>query len=465
MFSKIRNAVRGKIGVRLAVWYSVFFIVSSLVFFFTTFFLLHTYLLSYDKDFIHTRVTRFSDEYGEAGLAHTIQEIVEETKAVGSKNFFVRIADHDNRKIFINDTGPWGRFDISSLENAPVHENHWSHLRKRNDEDTLDIYTVRLFDGNILQVGKNSAQRNHPLEKFAAFTVLATVPVAILGLVGGMFLSTRALRPIRELIGTVQGIAETGQLNSRVPTRGTGDELDELGSLFNKMLGRIENLVNGMRGALDNVAHDLRTPMTRLRNTAESALAKDGKSTDDYRDALADCLEESEQALVMLKTLMDVSEAETGTLTLAIEDVDVADIIQDVVDLYRHVADEKFIAIETQVAEKTFVKADRVRLRQALANVIDNAIKYTPDNGNVKISAFENGRQVAIEVTDNGIGIPAGDLSRIWDRLYRGDQSRSKKGLGLGLSFVKAIVEAHKGTVAVHSEADNGARFILSFPK
>ncbi len=248
-----------------------------------------------------------------------------------------------------------------------------------------------------------------------------------------------------------------------MPVGTSGDAIDELSALFNQMLDRISTLIDGMGSALDNVAHDLRTPMTRLRGVAERALATGDAEV--QREALSTCLEESERILAMLDTLMDISEAETGTMRLALTEVSLATLVGEVVSVYEDVAEDRRVDIHTDVEGGLAVTADRDRLRQVLANLIDNAIKYTPAGGHVTVAARSEGDTIRIEVTDTGIGIPPHDLPKIWERLYRGDQSRTERGLGLGLSLVRAIVTAHHGTVEVRSEPGRGSTFVVRLPR
>jgi signal transduction histidine kinase len=166
----------------------------------------------------------------------------------------------------------------------------------------------------------------------------------------------------------------------------------------------------------------------------------------------------------MLDTLMDISEAETGTMRLNLTDVSLATLVAEVVSVYEDVADDRQVAIRTSIEDAVSVTADRDRLRQVLANLIDNAVKYTPAGGQVTVSARREGGAVRLEVRDTGTGISAHDLPRIWERLYRGDQSRTERGLGLGLSLVRAIVTAHGGTVAVESEVGRGSTFVIELP-
>jgi len=286
----------------------------------------------------------------------------------------------------------------------------------------------------------------------------------IISLLAGNFIAYRAMRPVRQIVATAQAIIRTGQLNSRVPTRPTHDEFDELVRLFNTLLDRNESLIGAMREALDNVAHDLRTPLTRLRGTAELALSS---NTDlaTARESLADCVEESERVLAMLNTLMDITEAEAGMMKLHRAPVDLCQLVREVMELYQYVAEERKISIHTELPARCETSVDGNRIRQVFANLLDNAIKYTPEGGSVTISVRDEPEQAVTIFRDTGMGIPAEEQEKIWARLYRGDKSRSQRGLGLGLSLVKAVVEAHGGKVTVSSQPNMGATFTVKLFK
>jgi len=320
-------------------------------------------------------------------------------------------------------------------------------------------------DGTLVQVGKSTDAREALLARFRAVLGLVTLTIVVVALTGGFIVTRSAVRPIRRLTRAVARIVSTGRTDERVPLPGggTGDAIDELTRLFNAMLDRIEGLVTAMRGALDNVSHDLRTPLTRLRGTAEMALVS-SPDPDRCRDALADCLEESDRVLVMLNTLMDISEAESGAMHLRRDAVELGEVVSRAVTLYRDVADAKGIALTAHTAAGVVVAADRTRLEQVAANLIDNALKYTPPGGRVDVEVLADGGRARIRVRDTGLGIRPDELPRIWDRLFRGDTSRSERGLGLGLSLVKAVVEAHGGTVEVESEPGQGSVFTISLP-
>jgi len=280
---------------------------------------------------------------------------------------------------------------------------------------------------------------------------------------GGTLLTRRALRPVRDLARMVGDTVRTGRLDARVAEREGGDALDDLVRLVNAMLDRIEALVTAMHESLDAVAHDLRTPLMRLRVAAENALTSDA-GPGECREALSDSLEEADRLRSMLDSLMDLSEAEAGVMALRREAVPVGGLFAQTHELFADLAEDRGIALRVGEVVPLAVDGDPNRLRQVLANLVDNALKYTSSGGEVALEARAEDGSVLLEVTDTGVGIDPGDLPRIWDRLFRGDRSRSERGLGLGLSLVRAIVEAHGGQVAVESAPGRGSRFTVRLP-
>ncbi len=229
------------------------------------------------------------------------------------------------------------------------------------------------------------------------------------------------------------------------------------------MLEQNQKLVQGMRDTLDNVAHDLRTPIMRLQNSIEGALSGN-EAIPIYKDALIDCQENSEMLLQLLNGIMDISEAEAGTLKLNREPLNSSQIIESVIDLYGFVAEDKGITISTDVRQPFSFVGDRVRVLQAVSNILDNALKYSPSGSKVLVQSTVEGQSGTISVFDQGIGIPSNEMHRIWERLYRVDASRASKGLGLGLSLVRAIVTAHEGEVGVRAnDSSAGSIFFIKF--
>ena len=456
--------LRKTLSFRLTLWYFGLFTLSAAILFGTVYVLLAVTLQRKDRDAIQFELQEYVSEYQRGGLDAVEKEIALEQEHTRKVVFFVRVATPENRTLLMSIPSKWNRFDLTHLEKSNAStDQQWILIPVKEDEEVLEIGSSRLPDRTLIQVGLNSEVRENILEHFRNLLAVIMLPIVAIGLGGGVFFTLRALRPIRDLIQTLQSILATGKLTARATVTETGDELDELSTLFNRMLDRIGVLITGMQGALDNVAHDLRTPMTRLQNMAETALtAKEPEEP--LRAALATCVEESERILTMLNTLMDISEAETGTMHLELVEVNVHDLMRQAVELYEYVAEDKAITLVPTAPLDITITADRNRLLQVLANVLDNAIKYTPTGGHITITAAQNHQYVHIAVTDTGVGIPPEDLTKIWDRLYRSDTSRSQRGLGLGLSLVKAIVQAHHGEVAVSSQLDQGTCFSLKLP-
>lgn len=318
-------------------------------------------------------------------------------------------------------------------------------------------------EGRVLLAGKNARAGEATLAEMRGEVVWTLLPAMIAAAVGGTLLTYRALSPIRRLIVAMREILQSGNLSWRAdPERGR-NELNALVELFNRLLARNESLIEAMHHSLDNVAHDFRTPLSRFKNTAERALEA-GDDPEQLRDALADCVEESEELAKLLAILMEVSEAEAGTMELNLEQFSLPDLVEGVVQLYEFVAEEKGIVVETDLPQQLVVRGDRMRLSQAVANLLDNAIKYSPKGGTVGISVSEEGGRAVVTVHDQGSGISETDLPHIWDRLFRAELSRTTPGMGLGLSFVKAITAAHGGCATITSYGKEGATFRIEIP-
>jgi signal transduction histidine kinase len=461
MLLKLPKRFQETLAFRLTFWYSAIFVLSFLLLSVISYLFVFSAIRD-NRKAITAELSKYV-ALAESGGVEAIKSASLQRENPSRRNsFFVRVAAADNATLFLANSRLWEQFEFTRRQDEPV-AGSWEYYTSRRDGDLLEVMSARLQDNKLLQVGKAIQDRDEVLEHFRDTLLATIIPMALIGFAGGAFLAFRALRPIRHLSAVVRSIVDTGRFDTRVPAKERGNELNELALLFNQMLAKIEILIRGMKDGLDNVAHDLRTPVTRFRGMAEQALrseADDGA----VREALADCLEESERIMATLDALMDVSEAEAGTMKLTLESINLAALIDDVADLYRHVAEEKSIQLLTKAPNDIRLRADHVRLRQVLANLVDNAIKYTPNGGRIAIEASQEKQQAVLLVKDNGIGIPVEEMPRIWDRLYRGDKSRSQRGLGLGLSLVKAVIQAHHGRVEAAPNPGGGSIFSVYLP-
>ena len=454
---------------RLTCWYAFVFIISWLVLFAIGFSVISDSLKSKDQQFIIGMLEKYTVVANNQGIDHLLADLKREQLAHITGGYFAMVKTPAQEILYLSLPYEWRAVKLDYIrDKLTFRENGWVSLSTDNylpldgDEpryDELEILGRQLNDGTILQVGYSAESQEEFLEHFWHIFFMIAVMAILLSILIGSFLAWRSLRPVRDLTDTVQRV-HSGRLDMRVPVKETDNELKVLAGQFNTMLDRIEGLVNGMRETLDNVAHDLRTPLMRMRAAIESVIVSEEPVK--LREALLDCAEESERISGMLTTLMDISEAESGVMQLNYSEIRLAELMDEVRDLYFYSAEDKDIAIKVQVPNELTLWADYARIKQVLCNLMDNAIKFTPENGQVTVKAEKNDATVKIILQDNGVGISPNDIPRIFDRLYRGDKSRSQKGLGLGLSLVKAVIQAHQGHIEVTSNIDKGSRFCIS---
>ena len=462
-FERIRR-VRKTVGFKLAAWSSAVFILACLILFVVAYLLLSSSLEEKDREAVQFKLKTYCEEYEKGGLPAFTRRIEADRTSGKLRGQLVRLGDANSATLLLVSPNDGTPYDFSQLETiSSTHPEEEIQLHAIGEDDVIDVALLRLSDGSILQVGQGPDEREDILDRFRNKLIIIAAGVIAFGIGGGILLSSRALRPVRGLLTALHPIIEGDRVNARVPVEVTGDEIEQLSRLLNQALEKIDRLLEGMRGSLDNVAHDIRTPMTRLRCIAEIALSSK-PDLQNYQEALSESLEESGHILAMLNTLMEISEAEAGSTQLELSQVKFSRIVERVVDMYRLVAEERNIAIDADCPDGLEIVADRNRLVQAVANLVDNAVKYTQPGGRVSVQARRSGSDLVFSVSDTGIGIPSSEANKIWDRFYRSDASRAQRGLGLGLSLVKAIVHAHKGSIEMSSKLGSGSCFVLHLP-
>jgi signal transduction histidine kinase len=454
------STFRRLLGLRLSVWYAMVFVLSTVVLVGLTYALLSSSLAQRDHDIIRATLREYASRYELGGLPALQNAMQLEERTGGEERLFVRVLGPDADAVFARMPEGWSGYPFEDLGDGAGGGSASGAQERRA---VLEVASARLPDGTILQVGKSNEIRLALLRQFQIIVGMVSIIALTVGVVGGLVLTRSTVQPIYDLIAVVQRTIRTGRTDTRVPVRGSqGDAVDELSALFNTMLDRINGLITAMGESLDNVAHDLRTPLARLRGIAERALQS--ANPHEASEALADCLEESDRILSMLNTLMDISEAETGALQLRREPVPLRRLLAEAVELYEDVADARHVDVTLEPGEDIVVNGARDRLRQVFANLLDNAIKYTPAGGRIRIAATADPSWATVTVEDTGSGIAPEHLPRIWERLYRADPSRTERGLGLGLSLVKAYVTAHGGRVEAQSAPGAGSTFIVRLP-
>lgn len=371
---------------------------------------------------------------------------------------FIRMV-RGEEQYFITDH-PKFDFDLSGLVTLQNHNSLiWVPLDETNGGNWV-IATREVADGFIIQAGKEYPLIRGLYSKLLTFAWITLFLGTGLSCLLSLFIRKASLASVKEAEVSLNELIDNP--SSILLDKKNNPELQDLYTALNKVVQQNRMLVKEMQQSLDNVAHDLRTPMTRLRSVAEYGLQK--KNQESLENSLADCLEESERVLSMLGIMMSVAEAEAGTMHLKKEKLQLLETITDVTSLYEYVAEDKNISFQTDIDQSFQIDADRTRIEQVWANVIDNGIKYGKKGGYVKIIAHQDDNILSISFSDNGMGISESERDRIWERLFRGDRSRTEQGLGLGLNYVRAVIEAHGGTIMVESELGKGSSFIVQLP-
>ena len=366
--------------------------------------------------------------------------------------------------------------NVSDLPPAVLLENgtySFNYVKQRpfGDADSPDsegnaiVRSVTLDSGLTLVVGRDVVERRGYTAMIFQWFLIGVVGIVIFALLAGLITSVRVLRRIDSIASTSRKIM-SGNLSERVPVTRHDDEFDALAGSLNQMLDRIEQLMQGLKEVSDNVAHDLKTPLTRMRNRAESAL-RDGRDDADHRAALELTIAESDQLIKTFNALLMIARAEAGAPSGALSEVDLSAVVADVAELYSPLAEDEGLTLTVEIDPEMKLRGNRELLGQALVNLIENALKYyEPEDGKagrIAVGVARAGERVRIIVADNGPGIAEQDRQRVIERFVRLEKSRTEPGSGLGLSLVGAVARLHGGELRIEDNAP-GVRAVIDLP-
>jgi signal transduction histidine kinase len=449
---------------RITLLFTFIFLLCSVMLYFASYIIISSSIKSEEYAFLESKLLEYWAIYQTGSLDLLINEISLQRFLKEEKLYMVRIAGRYNNTLYLFVPDHWRGFRFYELEkHHSIKEGEIIKLVSHETSQELDISSLYLPDQHILQIGISNTQREKTLAQFRQAFLLVIAPLIILSFLGGIFFSSRFLSPVKSLIQAIREIIKTGHMNLRIPSRKNKDELDELIVLFNQMLKKIDNLMNSLRQTLDNVSHEIRTPLTRLRGLADMAL-RPPHTKKNMEKALIEGISESEHILHLLNTLLDISQAESGIITLNKQRLDISELILDMIDFYHYLAEEKNIFLDKKLAPGIFIFADLNRIRQIVSGLLENAFKYTPSKGKIEVTAWSENTQTVIQIKNTGPGIRKADLPYIWNRFYRSKHAEQQKGIGLGLSLAKAVVEAHGGEISVKSEVGEYTAFQVRFP-
>jgi signal transduction histidine kinase len=414
---------------------------------------------------VDAEITGLSEQYNQGGIRRLVFIIDARARRPGSSLYLVATF-----------TGDGLAGNVGVLGEGVLEHSGWTetvYRRLDDPEGTEHHALVRVYQlpsGFRLLVGRDLEERERLYDIILAAGQWSIALVIILGLTGGFFVARRVLHRVDAMTETSRTIM-AGDLSGRLPVAGSDDELDRLAVNLNAMLERIEALMRGFKEVSDNIAHDLKTPLTRLRNRAEEAL-RTGKGEIDYRAALEATIEESDELIRTFNALLMIARAESGQASTPMTEFDAAEIARGVGELYDPLADQKGITLKVEADGAATVRGNPELVTQALANLVDNAIKYAgPDraalNGapaEVVVKAGAQGGRILLTVSDHGPGIPASDRDRVVERFVRLEQSRSEPGSGLGLSLASAVAHLHGGELRLESN-EPGLKATLLLPR
>ena len=458
---------RHTLSFRLTLWYGGIFTFSSFVAFLLFYLLITSVIRERTDQDLSEQVEKFARLLSTNGIETIKRVAVVEAQAAGERKIFFRLLSRRGEVFSSSNMSYWrdigvGRTALSRVLAQPglVFETITIPERKQQ----VRIVYGMIGPGVVLQLGQSMENYTRFIEAFKKIFVATMLFLVLLAALIGWFMARQALAGLGEVTRAAQRISAGGTLQERVPVKPRGDEIDQLAAMFNQMLNRIEALMRGIKEMSDNIAHDLKSPVTRIRGLAEITLTTD-TAIDDYKSMAASTVEECDRLLDMINIMLVISKAEAGVEKLHYEELDMAEVVREACVLFQPLAEDKGITMACDAPPRCRLRGDVRMIQRMVANLMDNAIKYTDSEGKVHVRLREDERgMVILSIQDTGMGIPAEDLDHIFERFYRADPSRTQTGAGLGLSLVHAVVTAHGGNIGVESTPGKGSTFLVSLP-
>jgi heavy metal sensor kinase len=466
MFLKKIISIHHTLAFRLTLWYAGIFMLTSCVAFLFFYFLITSVIRDRTDQDLLGEARTLSSILTVQGMKAVKRQIIFEAQAAGEKKIFFRLLSLDGQEFSSSNMSYWrdigvGKAAIEQLigENRPVFNTVSLPDRKHN----IRVLYAIVGRNIILQLGQSMENYTRFIEAFRKIFVTTMASLFIFAAIIGWFMARRALAGVEAVTRTARQISESS-LKERVPVKKYQDEIDQLAITFNQMLDRIQTLVTGIREMSDNIAHDLKSPITRIRGISEVSLTT-GASEKEYENMAASTVEECDRLLDMINTMLVISKTEAGVNKLDAKELDIGAVVRDACELFQSPAEDKELRLVCDVPGNFSISGDNRMIQRMIANLLDNAIKYTPAGGSIEVTVNTGTNDaVAIAVKDTGVGISEEDMPRIFERFYRCDPSRSEAGIGLGLSFARAIARAHGGDIAVFSKPEQGSIFTITFP-
>ena len=466
MFSKTPGRFQNSLSFRLTLWYAGIFAVSSMVAFFLFYALITSVIRERTDQELLNQAGQFSTVLRERGIGAIENFALLEAQAAGERKIFLRLLYPTGEAFSSSNMAYWKDIAIRKTAIGQLiggTSQVWETVILTARRDQVRILYTMIGPGVILQIGQSMENYARIIDAFQGLFLTTMALLVGLAAGGGWFMARRAVSGVEAITRTARSISG-GSLEKRVPVKDRDDEIDQLAITFNQMLDRIETLVTEIRQMGDNIAHDLKSPLTRIRGNAEITLTTE-ESLSGYQAMAAGTIEACDRLLDMINTMLMISKTEAGVDRPIREEIDLACLVRDACNLFRTMAEDNNLTLNCDIPEHCIITGDIRAIQRMLANLIDNAIKYTASGGTVRVVIPEcSENNTVITVTDTGCGISEADLSHIFERFYRCDPSRTQAGTGLGLSLARAIARAHGGDITVESRPGYGSAFTVSLP-